>query len=416
MVSRLWPLTIRGTGALILAIACFVLARELGLVELVYFGVLLAVVLAASLASLYFVRRTESVTRSLDPEIAVVGRDATVSVQVGVRTAVPTAPGRWLDTLPRGLSGKAEGVFPALGSGLRIGEKSVELEYSVTGMQRGLYSLGPLLVASTDPFGLARRSSTLGGRTPVTVAPAIVDLPPLAEFAGDTGGTLHSTTNQLGQGADNLIARPYVSGDSMRRIHWRATAHRDELMVRQEEQESTPEAVVVLDRSVERWTPEAMRGPGLDARFEVAVSACVSVVAGLVRDGYSVDVIDSDGTPLAERIDGGDIVGADDLATAFASITARRDDHPARLSTVFAGSMTGPVVLITGLFEATDAAAIAPIVHHCALPILLAGAPTDDALDRAADLGWRTAAIDPTTDLALAWASAADRGVSHAFG
>ena len=95
----------------------------------------------------------------------------------------------------------------------------------------------------------------------MTVAPAIVDLPPLTDFAGEAGGTLHTTTNQLGQGADNLVARPYVPGDSMRRIHWRATAHRDELMVRQEEQESTPEASVVLDRGVLRWSPEAMQAP-----------------------------------------------------------------------------------------------------------------------------------------------------------
>ena len=56
----------------------------------------------------------------------------------------------------------------------------------------------------------------------------------------------------------------------MRRIHWRATAHRDELMVRQEEQESTPEATVVLDRGVLRWSPEALRAPGADAGFEAA--------------------------------------------------------------------------------------------------------------------------------------------------
>ena len=98
----------------------------------------------------------------------------------------------------------------------------------------------------------------------MTVAPAVIDLPPLTNFAGEAGGTLHTTTNQLGQGADNLVARPYVPGDSMRRIHWRATAHRDELMVRQEEQESTPEASVVIDRGALRWSPEAMYAPGAD--------------------------------------------------------------------------------------------------------------------------------------------------------
>ena len=51
---RWWPFTPRGTGALILAIASFVIAGETGVVELMFFGVLMVVVCAGSLASLWF--------------------------------------------------------------------------------------------------------------------------------------------------------------------------------------------------------------------------------------------------------------------------------------------------------------------------------------------------------------------------
>ncbi|MGZ8804273.1 MAG: DUF58 domain-containing protein, partial [Microbacterium sp.] len=278
-MRRLWPLTARGTGALVLAAACLIIANEAGIPELMYFGILLIAALATSIASLYLTRRSETVMRSLSPDVATVGRDALVTVRVGVRTALPTAPGTWRDTVPRGLAARAHGVFPALGSGLRGAERIVQLSYSVTGARRGIHPLGPLQVTSSDPFGLARRTTVFGERTPVTVAPAVIDLPPLTNFAGEAGGTLHTTNNQLGQGADNLIARPYAPGDSMRRIHWRATAHRVELMVRQEEQESTPEATVVMDLGVLRFGPEAMQAPGADPGFEAAVSACVSVVA-----------------------------------------------------------------------------------------------------------------------------------------
>jgi uncharacterized protein (DUF58 family) len=409
-----WPLTLRGTGALVIALTCFVVANEAGVVELIYFGILLLAALAASILSLYLTRRTDSVTRSLSPDVATVGRESRVTVRVGVRTALPAAPGTWRDTVPTGLiATNARGVFPALGSGLRGAERVVEFSYSIQGERRGIHPLGPLSVTSTDPFGLARRTTLFGDRTRVTVAPAVTDLPALNNLAGEAGGTLHSTTNQLGQGADNLIARPYVPGDSMRRIHWRATAHRDTLMVRQEEQESTPEATVVLDRGVLRFSPEAMQAPGVDAGFEAAVSACVSVVTRLVHDGYAVDVIDSDGTPLAERIDGGDMVEVETLVNQFAAITARRDDHLGRLAHIFAGVMTGPVVLIVGRFDRADASVIAPIAHHSTLPILLAVAPVGAALDHAADLGWHAAAIDPGRDLVTAWAGAADRGVSN---
>ena len=199
----------------------------------------------------------------------------------------------------------------------------------------------------------------------------------------------------------------------MRRIHWRATAHRDELMVRQEEQESTPEASVVLDRGVLRWAAEAMHAPGADPGFELAVSACVSAVARLVHDGYAVEVIDSDGTVLAERIDGGDMAEVEGLLSHFATITARRDDSLTRLPRLFAGVMTGPVILIAGRVDPSDADAIAAVAHHSTLPMLLAVGPVGDALDRAADHGWRVASIDPDGDLAAAWGNAVGRGVSH---
>jgi uncharacterized protein (DUF58 family) len=412
-MRRLWPLTVRGTGALILAVTCFVMANEFGVSELMYFGILLVAVLVASVASLYLSRRSDVVTRSLAPDVVSVGRESRVSVTVGVRTALPTPPGVWHDELPRGLRGKAEGVFPALGSGLRRSDRVVELSYPVTGTRRGVHAIGPLAVRSTDPFGLARRQTLFGDRTRVTVAPALVDLPPLTDFAGETGGTLHTTTNQLGQGADNLVARPYMPGDSMRRIHWRATAHRDELMVRQEEQESTPEASVVLDRGVLRWSTEAMQAPGADPGFEMAVSACVSAVARMVHDGYAVEVLDSDGTVLAERIHGGDMADVEAMLSHFATLTARRDDSLGRLTRLFAGAMTGPVIVVVGRFDASDVETIAPVVHHSTLPMLFAVSPVGDALDRAADSGWRVGVIDPDGDLAGAWATAVGRGVSN---
>ncbi|GAA1995256.1 DUF58 domain-containing protein [Microbacterium pumilum] len=415
-MRRLWPLTVRGTGALILGLTCFVVAGETGVHELVYFGILLLAVLGASIASLYLARRSDVVTRSLVPDVATVGQEALVSVRVGVRTAVPTPPGTWLDTIPKGLSGKAEGVFPALGSGLRGSDRVVDLSYTVRGMKRGVHPIGPLMVRSTDPFGLARRSNVFGQKTQVTVAPATVDLPPLTDYAGAAGGTLHTTTNQLGQGADNLVARTYVPGDSMRRIHWRATAHRDSLMVRQEEQESTPEASVVIDRGVLRWSTEAMFAPGADPGFETAVVTCVSAVARLVHDGYAVEVLDTDGTVLAERIDGSDMAEVDILLAQFATITARRDDSLGRLTRMFAGVTTGPIVLIVGRFDPADVELIAPVAHHSSLPMLFAVAPVGDALDRAADIGWRVGVIDPDADLAVAWAGAVGRGMSHAFG
>ena len=424
-MRRVWPLTPRGTGALVLAIACFAVANQLGLVELLYFGLLLLAVVAVSFASLYAVRRTETVSRSLSPDVAVVGRSTSVTVRVAVRTALPTAPGTWRDTLPKGAlapgassqgAGPASGEFPAIGSGLRGGDRTVEFRYELEALRRGVHWLGPLQLTSADPFGLARRSSLVGDRTRVVVAPAVVELPPLTSFAGDTGGTLHATTNQLGQGSDNLTPRSYLPGDSMRRIHWRASAHRDTLMVRQEEQESTPESSVVFDRGLSRWSPEAMDAPGADPLFELGVSACVSAVARLVQEGYSVEVVDSDGTVLWDPIEGGDSAQVDAMTTHFATVTARLDSDLGRVAQLFTGISTGPIVVITGRLDAAETDALAAVPHHSGLPLLLAVAPQGDALARAEASGWRSAGIGPGVDLRAAWADVAERGVTHALG
>jgi len=405
-----WPLTLRGTGAAVLGVLCFLLAHEFKITELLYVSVLLLAVVGVSIAALYLARRGEDVTRVFVPDVAAVGEEISVRARVQIRSPLPVAQGTWRDVLGDGLEGDASGRFPATASGLSAAGSAIRIEYRVTARRRGVRTVGPLTVASTDPFGFARRHCTIGDPASVTVAPQVVELGPLTDLPGEAGGSMHSTTNQLGQGADNLIPRHYVSGDSMRRIHWRASAHRDELMVRQEEQETTPEAVVVLDRGLQRWTPEAMQAPGEDPGFETAITACVSVVARLVHEGYRVTVIDVDGTEIVEPVDGGDNAGIDRMLTAFATVTAQRITQPEQLVRLFMGVQTGPLVIVTGRLDDGDVDELAPLPHHSAMPVLLTIAPQHDTLLRAESTGWRVASVPPDSDLAAAWLSVADRG------
>jgi uncharacterized protein (DUF58 family) len=414
-VKRVWPLTLRGAGALVLAVVCFAVAAQTALIGLVYFGVLLVALVIVSFVAVHLGHRTETVARSLRPDVAAVGRDVTVTLRVDVRTVLPSATGSWRDTVPRAVDGNARGSFPALGSGLRGEARTVELEYDLDAVRRGVHWLGPLEVTTADPFGLVRRTVVAGGRTRVVVAPAVVDLPPVSSFAGDVGGALHTTSSQLGQGSDNLTPRHYIAGDSMRRIHWRASAHRDTLMVRQEEQEATPEATVILDRGVSRWSHDAAEEPGLDPQFETAVSACISAVSRLVHDGYRVEIFDGDGSPLSEAIDGADAGAVEAAATQFATLTAHGDASLGSLPPLFAGTSTGPVILVTGALRPTDVDALAALPHHSALPVLLAVAPQADSLARAEATGWRAVAVPRDADLPDAWAGVVERGVSRAL-
>lgn len=413
-----WPLTIRGTGALVLAVACVVLAQRFALAELLYLAILLVVLVGASVATLHLARSTERVTRSFDPDVVAVGDEVTVRMRVEVRAALPAAQGRWQDTVPAALRGDGTGTVPATTSGIRARGGAVPLEYGAVAVRRGIHPVGPLAIVTTDPFGLARRRRLIGRPASLTVTPAVVDLGPLADQPGEAGGGTHAAADRLGQGADNLIPRHYTPGDSMRRIHWRATAHRDRLMVRQEEQETTPEAIVVLDRSAAHWSMDAARAPGADPGFEAAVSACASITAQLVREGYLVSVVDGDGDALSDPVEGGDLAGLEHLAIDLAGVRARREGTLGGLLAALGGGQTGPLVVITGAIRVEDADALVPLAHHSALPVLLAVAShleltRTGALTRAAASGWRVAVAPVDGDLAAAWGDLVDRGARH---
>lgn len=405
---RWWPFTLRGTGALTLAIASFVIAGETGVVELMFFGVLMAVLCAGSLASLWFRAAPTATARRVAPDVSTVGKPTTVTTTLRPPSRMMGRSGRWHELADSVFIGQLEGDLVWGGAG-----RAATVTYTVTPSTRGTYVLGPLRVVTEDPFGLARRAVRVLSAQIVRVAPAQVDVPALRGMTATAGGAVHATHTQRGHGVDNLLARPYQPGDSMRRIHWRASAHHDGLMVRQEENEAAPDAVVVLDRDQARWGEGAATAPGQDPAFEAAVATTVSAVAQLSHDGYTVNVIDSDGTALHEPIEPGERALLDAFAADCATIVAGAGHNIHDLPRAFARVGSGPIVMITGTVSEADIAALAPIGAHTTLPVLLATGASPDALDRAAELGWRVQGIRVGPEMPGWWDDARDQGAKR---
>ena len=72
------------------------------------------------------------------------------------------------------------------------------------------------------------------------------------------------------------------------------------------------------------------------------MSACVSAAALLVREGYSVTVLDGDGAHLAEPLDGGDLAAVEQLAIDLSVLRARPGGSLSALVSMFTGASTGP--------------------------------------------------------------------------
>ena len=384
-MRRRRTLTARGTGALVAALGCMIAANLVGARILLYLGLLLALLTLFSVIAVRVPRRSGTVTRRISTDLLTVSEASRVTVRFTLR-ALRVPHGLWRDELPDAVTGDSGGEYPP---------ETGQLSYLITGVRRGVWPLGPLMMRTVDPFGLAQREQSFGDTRSMTVVPEIFTLAPLAVRVGAAGGTAHPSSSRLGQGSDNLSPRGYIPGDSMRRIHWRATAHRGQLMVRQEEEESSPDAVVVIDRSGRRWdTP----GAHADPAFEAAVSLCASTAVHLSSEGYSVDVIDSAGTLL------GTLRGHEDdrdgLLVALAMVAPRGDSRD--LATLIGGTPPGPLVYITGSLDEEDAALLRP--SGAAAPMLFSTELLDGAAEAAAQHGWTVAPLGP--DVAGAWEDA----------
>lgn len=381
---RRWPLTRRGTGALVVAAISAIAAHELGVRELLFFAVLLSVMVAGAVIAVWAHRIPNARPRRVVPDTATVGH------RTQVISSVTTVPHRrntavsWQDTVSPPLAADASGTlsWPA-------GASDATLRYDVTPTARGVCSLGPLTVTTTDPFALARRVSKILPSTPLRVAPAPADIDVLRNVTATAGGAAHATVTQRGQGVDNLLARPYIAGDSMRRIHWRASAHHDDLMVRQEENETAPDATVVLDRDARRWGEGAADAPGADPSFEAAMSTLVSAVQHLTDDGYTVTVCDTDGSALFEPMEPGERALLQGFHSACAEVVADSPHRLDELPRAFGQAGLGPVVIVTGRVDDGDIAELAALRAHTSLVVVLATDPTPKAWERVASYGWR---------------------------
>ena len=379
------PLTGRGWGCLLSGILLMIAANIVSARPLLYLGVLLVALPLICLMIVRVPRRRGEVRRQISTDLLAVGETSRVQVRFDL-WAFGVPNGIWRDTLPPAVRGEATGAYP-----------QDALRYDLEGVRRGISVLGPLMLRTTDPFGLAQREQAFGDTRTITVIPQTVALDPLPTKVGAAGGTAQTRSTRIGQGADNLIPRPYAAGDSRRRIHWRATAHRGSLMVRQEEEEASPDAMVVLDRAADRWDRP---GDEPDPLFESAVTLCASVALRLAQDGYSVDVVDSSGNALGALR--GHEEDRDDLMIALAMVAPRGENHDLR--SVVGSTPPGPLVLITGRLPDEDAEKLS--TAGAAAPLLFAAEASDDAMSTVREHGWRPAPLpSAAVDLADTWAS-----------
>lgn len=179
--------------------------------------------------------------------------------------------------------------------------------------KRGEYILGPTEIYSGDPFGLFSFRRIFKQQNTVLVMPYMVHLSSFPYPPGYlTGGkalrvrTLETTPHSAG-------VREYLPGDPLKRIHWRTTARKDHLMVKEFDQDPQADVWIFMDSQKGIHTLiEDVTLPKTERfwlwrqkyefklppnTYEYAASIAASTAGFFIREGQSVGFI-SEGQTL----------------------------------------------------------------------------------------------------------------------
>ena len=114
--------------------------------------------------------------------------------------------------------------------------------------RRGRFEVGPLRVTVTDPFALVQRTQYVLGTEEVIVYPRVRDVLPPPEMGGlDLDREQPQVRSRIEPSGEFHTLREYAPGDDLRHVHWRSTARRGHLMMRQNEARRRTPVLVVLD-------------------------------------------------------------------------------------------------------------------------------------------------------------------------
>lgn len=409
--EALGALTVRGRAFLAAGTTTVVCALVVGQEPLVRAGLL---VLALPLVCALVLARSRyrlALEREVSPQHLAAGQAARVRLTLTNEGRLPSGALLLEDQLPYVLGTRPRFVVEGIGPGWR---RSVD--HVVRSEVRGRFEVGPMTVRVRDPFGMVELGRSFRGTAPLVVTPRTVPLPAVPVEGGQRGaGDDRPRAFAVGS-AEDVTVREYRRGDELRRVHWRSSARRGELMVRREEQPWQSRVTVVLDHRA-----RAHRGQGVASTLEAAVSAAASVGVHLARRGYGVQLVTASGEDPTLH---GHLREAQATADALLeSLAVLRPASAPTLDTRWIGE--GRAGLLVGVFGALgpeDVPALRRLAAHAdpALAIVLdvdhwgtGGRRHPGESDAAALLaaqGWRVVVLGPRDRLDTAWQQLARRG------
>ena len=155
--------------------------------------------------------------------------------------------------------------------------------------KRGRTRFPEMILSTRFPFGFFIKSTRVGGGDEVIVYPRVAPLEIPSEGSSGEGAT---PWTQKGKGDDLYGLRKFVTGDDYKRVHWKATAKLQELMLKETEAALEPKVIVVFDNIL---PPGREQDPAALDRFEADVERAASAVQRLAENGHEIELVTNDG-------------------------------------------------------------------------------------------------------------------------
>ena len=261
-------------------------------------SILILLILAGAVIAVLWASATLEVEGALSGETVRRGDDVVLSLRVRHRGLIPVAP--LLLELSDPVGNRDRDVRLK-----NMPHRLQSMKLPIHASHVGVFSVGLHSCTVEDLLGLVQRRIVLRKTSfELVVLPQTFDVEPLKLAPGDPGSELMSrATEDLNAPSD---IRSYQPGDAMKKIHWKLSMRKRELVVRKFDEPILQDVLVLMDGSPPPSWGHARAGADIrDAMLETAASIITSqtVTDHQIRmplpGKHPVDVDKSMGLPIA---------------------------------------------------------------------------------------------------------------------
>jgi uncharacterized protein (DUF58 family) len=175
-----------------------------------------------------------------------------------------------------------------------------ELKYRLHSTRRGLFQVGPTVVETSGPLGLVRRFLVGQSVDFITVLPKVVSI---KKGLAQGQRPVHQVPRRRSIFEDPsrfMGMRDYRPGDSMRRIHWRATARSGKIQVKLFEPSVLTGVLLAVDMGLRAYPQTRTKPREIDPLLELTITSAASLGEYVLTGDQQIGLI-SNGTDAAER-------------------------------------------------------------------------------------------------------------------